>query len=141
MNFRKAALASAVLTALPVNGSAVCADAHPLLGTSWSVRKVQGVEVPAGLTLTFAADRVTGTTGCNQFWAPVDYAEPTAIDVGAPQSKRLYCFGAMSIERAYLASLETVERFTIERGTLKMMMPDGEVFLELTGQPETKSAP
>jgi heat shock protein HslJ len=141
LKFRSATLATLVLAALPVTGSAVCADAHPLLGTSWTVRKVQGVEVPAGLTLTFGADRVTGTTGCNQFWAPVDYAEPTAIDVGAPQSKRLYCFGAMSIERAYLASLETVERFTIERGTLKMMMPDGEVFLELDAGSAAQVAP
>jgi len=37
----------------------------------------------------------------------------------------------MSIERAYLASLETVESFAREGDTLKMKMPDGEVFVEL----------
>jgi heat shock protein HslJ len=111
------------------NGAA-CAQT-PLAGTSWTVVKVQGVDVPPGLTLTFAADRVVGSTGCNQFWAPIEYREAVAIDIGAPQSKRLYCLGAMSIERAYLASLETVESFARESDKLKLKMPDGDVFVEL----------
>jgi heat shock protein HslJ len=115
---------------LNFNGAAA-ALAHPLEGTSWVVAKVQGVEVPPGLTLTFAPDRVTGSTGCNQFWAPVEYPAPPAINIGAPQSKRLYCLGAMSIERAYLASLETVESYVVEGDTLKMLMHDGDVFIEL----------
>ncbi len=49
-----------------------------------------------------------------------------------PQSKRLYCLAAMSIERAYLASLETVESYVLDGGTLKMLMHDGDVFIELT---------
>jgi len=109
---------------------AACAQSS-LAGTSWTVVKVQGVDVPPGLTLTFAADRVVGSTGCNQFWAPVEYRDAVAIDIGAPQSKRLYCLGAMSIERAYLASLETVESYTRESDVLKMKMPDGDVFIEL----------
>lgn len=129
----------AMLLAAPLifNGAAI-ALAHPLEGTSWVVRKVQGVDVPPGLTLTFSADRVSGSTGCNQFWAPVDYPDPPAIDIGAPQSKRLYCLGAMSIERAYLASLETVESFVLENGTLKMLMHDGDVFIELTSVEATR---
>ena len=93
--------------------------------------KVQGVAVPPGLSLAFDVDRVTGTTGCNQFWAPVEYLDPPAIDVGAPQSKRVYCLGAMGIERAFLASLETVETFSVEGTTLRMKMHDGDVFIEL----------
>lgn len=128
---RFAAILIALLTAPWVTHGAVGASAHPLRGTSWTVTKVQGVAVPPGLTLTFEEDRVTGTTGCNQFWAPVDYVDPPAIDVGAPQSKRVYCLGAMGIERAYLASLETVETFEVEGTSLKMKMHDGDVFLEL----------
>jgi heat shock protein HslJ len=128
---RFTAILMACLTAPLFSNGAVCASAHPLRGTSWMVVKVQGVAVPAGLTLAFEGDRVTGTTGCNQFWAPVDYLDPPAIDVGAPQSNRLYCFGAMSIERAFLASLETVETYVVEGATLKMKMHDGDVFLEL----------
>ncbi len=122
----------ALLLAAPltINGAAI-AHAHPLEGTSWIVAKVQGVDVPPGLTLTFMVDRVTGSTGCNQFWAPVDYPAPPAIDIGAPQSKRLYCLGAMSIERAYLASLETVESYVVDGDTLKMLMHDGDIFIEL----------
>jgi heat shock protein HslJ len=128
---RVAAILIAFLTAPWVSYGAVSASAHPLRGTSWAVTKVQGVAVPAGLTLSFEEDRVTGTTGCNQFWAPVEYLDPPAIDVGAPQSKRVYCLGAMAIERAFLASLETVETFVVEGAVLKMKMHDGDVFIEL----------
>ena len=116
----------------------VLASAHPLLGTNWVVVKVQGVAVPPGLTLSFQDERVTGSTGCNAFWAPVDYPGAPAIDIGAPQSKRIYCAGAMGIERAFLASLETVESFALEGETLKMMMHDGDVFLELQPAPAQK---
>jgi len=128
---RCAAILIALLTALWISHGAVSASAHPLRGTAWTLTKVQGVPVPAGLTLTFEEDRVTGTTGCNQFWAPVDYLDPPAIDVGSPQSKRVYCLGAMGIERAFLASLETVEAFEVEGATLRLKMYDGDVFLEL----------
>lgn len=122
-----------LLVAAPlILSGAAPAQVHPLEGTNWTVAKVQGVAVPAGLTLTFAADRVTGSTGCNEFWAPVDYPAPPSIDIGAPQSKRLYCLGAMSIERAYLASLETVESYVVDGSTLKMLMHDGDVFIELS---------
>lgn len=128
---RFTALLIACLTAPLVSNGAVCAAAHPLRGTAWTVVKVQGVAVPPGMTLAFDVDRVTGTTGCNQFWAPVEYLDPPAIDVGAPQSKRVYCLGAMGIERAFLASLETVETFAVEGATLHMKMHDGDVFIEL----------
>jgi heat shock protein HslJ len=116
----------------------VLASRHPLLGTNWVVVKVQGVAVPSGLTLSFQDERVTGSTGCNTFWAPVDYPDAPGIDVGAPQSKRFYCVGAMGIERAYFASLETVESFALKGDTLKMMMHDGDVFLELKAAPAQK---
>lgn len=128
---RFSAILIALLTAPWIIHGAVSASTHPLRGTAWAVTKVQGVAVPAGITVSFEEDRVTGTTGCNQFWAPVEYLDPPAIDVGAPQSKRVYCLGAMGIERAFLASLETVETFEIDEATLRMKMHDGEVFLEL----------
>lgn len=128
---RCASLLIACLAAPLVFSGAVCAFAHPLQGTEWTVVKVQGVDVPPGLTLAFDADRVRG----NQFWAPVEYLDPAAIDIGAPQSKRIFCAGAMSIERAYLASLESVESFIVDGETLKMKMPDGDVFIDLKAAP------
>jgi heat shock protein HslJ len=112
---------------------AAAAQGHALLGTQWKVVKVQGVDVPPGLTLRFETDRVEGSTGCNQFWAPVDYLTQPGIDIGAPQSKRLYCLGAMGVERAYLASLETISSYArSDDGKLKLMLDDGDVFVELT---------
>jgi len=101
-----------------------------LAGSRWVLKKVQGVAVPGGSWLEFQADRVTGSSGCNQFWAPVDYPDAPGIDIGPPQSARLFCPGAMSLERAYLASLETVVTYRIEGNALQMLVYDGDVFLE-----------
>jgi heat shock protein HslJ len=132
---RNAFLVIACLTAPLLASGAVCASMRSLEGTQWHVVKIQGVDVPAGLTLSFEADRVTGSTGCNRFWAPVTYLDPPAIDIGAPQSKRIFCAGVMSIERAYLASLESVESFVIDGDILKMKMSDGDVFVHLKAAP------
>lgn len=113
------------------NGAAA-AQGPALQGTQWTVVKVQGVAVPPGLTLRFETDRVVGSTGCNQFWAPIEYLPEPGIDIGAPQSKRIYCLGAMGVERAYLASLETVSSYArSDDGTLRLMLDDGDVFIEL----------
>lgn len=132
-----------LLAAPLIFSSAAFSDDHPLQGSRWLLKKVQGIAVPDGLSLSFEKDRVTGSTGCNRFWAPVDYLTSlqdksagsapasTAIDIGPPQSARLYCQGAMEVERAYLAALETVVQYRIDGQVLQMALDDGDVFLEL----------
>ncbi|MDX2306883.1 MAG: META domain-containing protein [Hyphomicrobium sp.] len=127
------------LSAASLLESAARADEHPLAGTRWVLTKVQGVAVPGGSWLSFEADRITGSSGCNRFWAPVDYLPPPGIDIGAPQSARIFCPGAMSIERAYLASLETVVNFRIDGVRLQMMLDDGDIFLEFERDPGHRS--
>jgi heat shock protein HslJ len=127
----RSTLMLAIMAAPLIFNGAVFADDHPLKGTRWALKKVQGVAVHTGLTLSFEDTRVTGSTGCNRFWAPVDYLPASAIDIGPPQSARLYCQGAMAVERAYLASLETVVTFRIDGSILQMSLDDGDIFLEL----------
>lgn len=93
--------------------------------------KVQTVAVDPGGTLTFEADRVVGHSGCNAFWAPLAYGDGASVDIGPPQSIRLYCQGRMAIERAYFASLETITSFEIKGDVLSLKLDDGSVFLEL----------
>ncbi len=135
---RSVNLLVALLLAAPlIFDGAAAARGTELLGTQWKVVKVQGVDVPPGLTLRFEADRVVGSTGCNQFWAPVEYLTEGGIDIGAPQSKRLYCLGAMGVERAYLASLETISSYArSDDGKLKLMLDDGDVFVDLLAASE-----
>jgi len=121
----------AVMAAPLIFNGAVFADDHPLKGTRWVLKKVQGVAAHPGLPLSFEDTRVTGSTGCTRFWAPVDSPPAPAIDIGPPQSARLYCQGAMAVERAYLASLETVVTFRIDGSILQMSLDDGDIFLEL----------
>ncbi len=123
-------LASLTVCALTGFATHTPAADNPLLGTTWKIAKVQGVAVPPNGTLTFEAEKVSGTSGCNNYWASVDYTQTTAIDIGPPQSARVYCPGVMSIERAMFASLETITSYEISGTTLKLALDDGDVFLE-----------
>ncbi|MFM7085091.1 MAG: META domain-containing protein [Hyphomicrobium sp.] len=107
-----------------------CDDKNSLFDKKWLLIKIQGVEAPQGSSLVFEPLKVTGSTGCNTFWAPIEYKRDSEIDIGPPQSARLYCYRAMALERAYLAALESIKSFKLEGNKLKMMMEDGDVFLE-----------
>lgn len=102
----------------------------PLLGTEWALKVLQGVAVDSGATIKFEADKVIGTSGCNSYWAAIDYGTGKAIDIGPPQSVRVYCPGRSEMERAFFAALETVTAFVAEGSSLKLVLDDGDVFLE-----------
>lgn len=109
---------------------ALSEDDNPLLHKQWLLKRIQGIDVPEGSFLSFEPHKVTGSTGCNKFWASVEYKSPSEIDIGPPQSARVYCFRAMALERAYLAALESIKSFNLRGSTLTLMMDDGDVFLE-----------
>lgn len=117
-----------VYLTLPLN--ALGEDRIILFEKVWSLKKIQGIEIPEGSSLVFEPYKVTGSTGCNKFWAPIEYKSKSQIDIGPPQSARLYCFRAMALERAFLAALESVCSYRIQGTQLKMMMEDGDIFLE-----------
>lgn len=122
----------------PYKQIALSNDNNLLFNRIWLLKRIQGVEVPKGSSLIFESQKVTGSTGCNKFWASIEYKGTSKIDIGPPQSARLYCFRAMALERAYLAALESIERFNLNGNTLKMMMEDSDVFLEFEDGPQSK---
>lgn len=105
-------------------------EKNSLFDKTWLLKKIQGIDVQEGSSLVFEPDRVTGGTGCNTFWASIEYRSNSIIDIGPPQSARLYCYRAMALERAYLAALESIKSYNLEGSRLIMMMEDGDVFLE-----------
>jgi putative lipoprotein len=120
----------AVLFAVAALGQATAADGPPLLGTEWTLKVLQGVAVDSGATIKFEADKVTGTSGCNNYWAAIDYGDAKALDIGPPQSVRVYCPGRSEMERAFFAALETITTFAADGNSLKLILDDGDVFLE-----------
>lgn len=123
---------------ISLNSLAVSEDNNPLFHKQWVLKKIQGIEVPEGSSLIFEPNKITGSTGCNKFWAPVEYKALSEIDIGPPQSARVYCFRAMALERAYLAALESIRSFNLKGSTLTLMMEDGDVYLEFENKIQSK---
>jgi heat shock protein HslJ len=111
---RRAASAAVVLVALLAACSpAVEVSPSPsppgtLAGSSWRAVSVDGASPVEGSepTLVFAADEVSGTTGCNQFFGPYTYGDGS-ISFGLIGMTMMACEGPVgTVEAAYTAALD-----------------------------------
>jgi heat shock protein HslJ len=81
---------------------------------------------PAGLTtirLVFGNDgTLYGNAGCNNHYGPYRTTGEGTIVIGDQQATRVYCGigGVMELERAYLALLPNMTRYTIAGDTLRL---------------------
>ncbi|TCD06683.1 META domain-containing protein [Erythrobacteraceae bacterium CFH 75059] len=101
-----------------------------LAGADWTVISIDGRDVVSGTppTLTFGSDgRVTGTTGCNRFFA--SYTEGTdTVTIGQVGGTRMACAAPlMEQERTMLAALPGTHRFAVAAGQLTLTTQSGAV--------------
>jgi heat shock protein HslJ len=85
----------------------------------------------ARLTIEFNGEQVSGSAGCNQFFASylVDGESLTFSNGGV---KEMYCTspeGIMEQEAGYLAALQSVDTYRIADGRLQMMDDQGRTVL------------
>jgi len=106
-----------------------------LVGTTWVADGIEGAGVLAGVpsTLTFeSAERVVGSTGCNQYFAPLTLVG-TALRFGPAGSTRRACSPAiMDQERRFLAALETVRTYRVHDGVLSLLDEDARDLIRFT---------
>ena len=102
-------------------------------GTAWRVVSVAGLAPVAGRepTITFAADRVTGTTGCNQYFGGYTLGDG-AITFSAIGMTRMACDDAVGqTEAAFTAALTAATTASIDaEGRLHLAGPAGEIVLD-----------
>jgi heat shock protein HslJ len=100
-----------------------------LAGTSWVlVPGSLGVPVPAGKSITaeFGADRVSGSSACNTYFAAVTVGPGSAIRFGSVGSTKMACEPvAMDAERAYLGRLGAVASYRLTGDTLELIVTTG----------------
>ncbi len=93
----------------------------PLEGTPWILSPSTNLGVPTtGVVVTseFAADRVTGNSGCNAYRATAK-TSGSSMTIGPAAGTQMACGStAMAVERAYLARLPEVKTFKISGSTL-----------------------
>jgi len=99
----------------------------------WILKRSGGEEVLAGTRITaeFKDDQVSGTAGCNNYFASYERTDST-LEVGPIGATRMMCSvpeGIMEQESGYLALLESANAYQIEAGRLKVHNDSGEVVL------------
>jgi heat shock protein HslJ len=97
------------------------------LAAHWVATELAGAAV-AGLTLDAAADKVSGSGGCNTFTGPISI-EDDAIEIGPLVATKKMCEGKSELEASYLAALEAARSFSVQGGRLTLKGEDGRVLV------------
>ncbi len=124
-------LLSIIALAALASGAVVSAQAQDdLRGTAWQLVSLGGADVMEGTTITLRFDdegQVSGSAGCNSYGGTYGVAEGE-LSVGMLFSTLMACMepGVMEQERAYLAALETAERYELTADQLVITYADGE---------------
>jgi heat shock protein HslJ len=107
-----------------------------LVGTTWRVVSVAGRAPIAGAvpTAVFAADRVTGSGGCNSYFGRYRY-DPVSgqIEFGEMGATAMACLDGPrnDFETAYFQALGKVTRVAVDAfGRMQLSGPGGEIVLE-----------
>ena len=129
-----------------ITGTLSLAD---LGGVEWVLTHF-GWEDPAppepAITLAFEGMRVTGSSGCNRYFAGVEAGKaPGELKIGPAGSTRMACpEDEMALEDRYLTALGRVVRFAFVTGRLVLTWSQDDAtgsMLFAPGQPGTDSMP
>jgi heat shock protein HslJ len=93
-------------------------------GVPWKVTHLgsnQQVDDGIEITASFTADMISGSSGCNRYFAAVKSSGPYEIMIGPIGLTRMACDPAvMAAESRYLRALEQVKQFGFVYGTLSL---------------------
>ena len=97
---------------------------HDLEGAPWRVTHLgrdQAVPDNLEITATFTVNRISGSSGCNRYFATMESSGPYEIMIGPIGSTRMACDPAVLVaEERYLRALEQVRQFGFVFGTLAL---------------------
>lgn len=140
-------LAVPAATAGPTSASPVPVDGR-LVGTEWSVVKLQGADLVPGtsVTLQFGEGTVAGFGGCNRYGHGEVDGKVTAgwysqdgdrLSIGPVAANAMGCVpaGITEQETRYFQALTAVQRFAIPGDSLTLFGADDTVLLELDRVP------
>jgi heat shock protein HslJ len=103
-------------------------SAATLVRTSWIAEEIDGRRVldQVQSTITFESEtRLVGSTGCNQYFAPLKISSPN-IAIGRGGSTRRACQPpVMEQENRFLAALEAASSYRNKDGILELLDGSG----------------
>jgi heat shock protein HslJ len=78
-----------------------------LAGTGWRIVEIAGRPADPAATIAFEKNRVSGSTGCNRFFASLSVKED-AVNLGPIATTKIFCGPRTGIERDTLSALGRV---------------------------------
>jgi heat shock protein HslJ len=121
-----------VLLALVGCGSSADVSPEDLEGPTWTVVEGMNVDVPGGATPTaeFSQGQLSGFSGCNTYQTSYDVDGDT-MTIGEVAGTLIACDEpTMAVETDYVASLKSVQTWTIENDHLLLQDGEGDFILE-----------
>ena len=112
-----------------------------LLGTAWTLTRLQGQPLlpDTTITLAIATNHLGGDASCNTYSGPVTATDAGDFHAGPLAVPKKFCAepaGLMEQETAYLAALQQVTHYTITDDTLDLSDAAGTVLLTYIRQTE-----
>ena len=119
-------------TTTPVPPTATPVPPFNLEGTTWTLLSYANADgdladvlAESLIDVTFADGRITGTAGCNRYFADLQTADGT-LTLGPIGATRMACGEALDTQEiAYLAALERAATYTVADGQLHFVDADG----------------
>jgi len=126
-------------TSAPPSTTGGIAGAADLVGTEWIVDGFVAGGLDIGLvpdadpTVAFSADEpsIFGTTGCNSYFASLDYGADGEVTVGGVGQTEMACSPdeVMDQERQFTLALSTIRFYEIDGDRLTLVSEDGAVII------------
>ena len=101
----------------------------------WNLQTLRGVAPATSihlptLEIDLKENRITGNSGCNNYFASIEHSSPTVLSFSAIGATRMLCLSD-NIENAYFQALQEVATYKIQANTLLLLNKQGEEVVKM----------
>ncbi len=101
----------------------------------WNLQTLRGVAPATSihlptLEIDLKENRITGNSGCNNYFASIEHYSSTALSFSAIGATRMLCLSD-NIENAYFQALQEVATYKIQANTLLLLNKQGEEVVKM----------
>lgn len=101
----------------------------------WNLQTLRGVAPATSihlptLEIDLKENRITGNSGCNNYFASIESCSPTTLSFSAIGATRILCLSE-NIESDYFQALQEVTTYKIQANTLLLLNKQGEEVVKM----------
>lgn len=101
----------------------------------WNLQTLRGVAPATSihlptLEIDLKENRISGNSGCNNYFASIESCSPTTLSFSAIGATRILCLSE-NIESDYFQALQEVTTYKIQANTLSLLNKQGEEVVKM----------